>query len=200
MEMARVHDDSVSATIRYYGARLGVRGEVLKDKIGDELARRIGSGLTRHRRQHTIVEAATVIITGSGELRGPNKVKKIFHVAAQHGEPTKGYVTVRGYEDCVKRVLEEADNFNRRNGWRTLFLRKYPLRSVIFPLFGTRGHGRDGKDVATKLVQAAKTYLETWPHSTIQKVYFLAYTDADLDLCETAFQRLNLKVTEQKAA
>lgn len=51
---------------------------------------------------------------------------------------------------------------------------------------------RDAKDVATRLVQAAKTYLETWPDSSIEKVYFLAYTDEDRELCETAFKRLNL--------
>lgn len=72
-----------------------------------------------------------------------------------------------------------------------------PLRSVIFPLFGTRGRDRDAKDVATRLVQSAKTYLETWPNTSVQEVYFLAYTDADFELCETAFERLKLELKER---
>lgn len=194
MEMARVHDDSVSATIRYHGARLGPRGDVTRDLIADELARQLGNHPTRKRHRNAIVEAATVVVTGTGELRRHNKVRKIFHVAAQHGEPSKGYVTVRSYEDCVKRVLEEVDNFNQKRRWTSWLFLHRPLRSVIFPLFGTRGRDRDSKDVATRLVQSARTYLETWPSTSVQEVYFLAYTDADFELCETAFERLRLRL------
>ena len=200
MEMGRVHDDSVSATIRYYGAKRGVRGQVISDRIGEELLRRIESHPGRDNRRNAIVEAATVVRTRAGELRQLNKVRRIFHVACQHGEPGKGYVTVRSYEDCVKRVLEAADDYNDRLIRRVLdrtsktfgLKRGRKLRSVLFPLFGTRSADRDAKDVATRLVQAAKTYFETWPDSSIEKVYFLAYTDEDRELCETAFKRLNL--------
>lgn len=189
MEMARVHDNSVSATIRYHSARLGIGGELIEDHVAKELTSKLRKG----RREHTIAEAATVVVTRAGQLTKPNGVRYIFHLAAQHGEPTKGYVTVRSYEDCIKNVLEAADDLNRANdsAW---FNRKPPLRSVIFPLFGTRNTERSAKDVATNLVRAAKTYLETWPHTGIEKVYFLAYTDADLDLCMTAFNRLGLKL------
>jgi hypothetical protein len=184
MQMARIHDDSVSATIRYHGGKTNVRGNLETDIIGRELETKVCNG--------HIVEATTVLVTGVGKLRKPNGVRRIFHVAAQHGEPGKGYVTVRSIEDCVKSALEQADTINR--WWRipiSLWLHQ-PLRSIIFPLFGTRGSGRDPQATTDALVQAALSYLSTWPDSRIDEIYFLAYTDRDKELCDTAFRRLKL--------
>lgn len=185
MEMARIHDDSVSATIRYHGGRTNVRGNLERDLIGDSLRRRVKDGC--------VVEATTVIDTDPGKLRKPNSVRRIFHLAAQHGEPGKGYVTVRSIEDCIKNALERIDVIN--NSWMTRFrLRLYrPLRSIIFPLFGTRGSGRDPQATTDALVQAALSYLTNWPESHVEKVYFLAYTDRDEELCRTAFNRVRLE-------
>jgi O-acetyl-ADP-ribose deacetylase (regulator of RNase III) len=184
MEMARVHDDSVSATIRYHGGKRNVRGNLERDLIADELQGKVDGH---------IVEATTVIDTGPGELKRPNRVRRIFHLAAQHGEPGKGYVTVRSIEDCIKSALEKMDTINRERRFRIGLGLAQPLRSIIFPLFGTRGPSRDPQATADALVQAAVSYLSTWPASRIEKVYFLAYTDRDRELCETAFLRLNLK-------
>jgi hypothetical protein len=41
-------------------------------------------------------------------------------------------------------------------------------------------------------VRAAKNYFELHPHSTLERVCFLAWTDADEELCLTAFLRLGL--------
>lgn len=183
MEMARLHDDSVSACIRYFGAKRNSSGQVVRDTIATELRNHIGVNMS--------VEPGTVIITGPGELKRTNRVKAILHVAGQHGEPGKGYMPIRNYAMCIVQSLKSADalNSDSLSRWR----HGAPLRTIIFPLFGTRSSDRDPHDVTENLVFAAKAYLEARPDSLLERVYFLAYTDKDRDLCETAFSRLRLQ-------
>ena len=182
MEMARLHDDSVSACIRYFGAKRSATGRVKRDTIAEELRRRIGTGVN--------VEPGTVIPTGAGELRRSHGVKVILHVAGQHGEPGKGYMPIRNYTHCVVQALKSSDRLNQESWSRWRY--GAPFSSIIFPLFGTRSSDRDPQDVTDNIVFAAKTFLEAHPASAIQQIYFLAYTDADRELCETAFSRLRL--------
>lgn len=182
MEMARLHDDSVSACIRYFGARRSATGRVERDTIAEELRRRIGAGVN--------VEPGTVIPTGAGELRRSHGVKVILHVAGQHGEPGKGYMPIRNYTHCVVQALKSSEWLNRDSWSRWRY--GTPLNSIIFPLFGTRSSDRDPQDVTDNIVFAAKTFLEAHPDCALRQVYFLAYTDADRELCETAFSRLRL--------
>ena len=183
MEMARIHDDSVSAFIRYHGAAKDERGNIVKDLIYDELRGKIGKAN---------VEPGRVIVTGPGDLERVN-VKAVFHVAAQHGEPCNGYHTIRSYPAVVSNVLERMDELNARrwSRWRRPF-GVQPLRSVIFPLLGTRAQDKDAIEVTESLVREARKYLSLWPETEIRSVYFLAYTKRDLELCEAAFQRLGM--------
>jgi hypothetical protein len=90
----------------------------------------------------------------------------------------------------VKNALDAADRFNRSLLHR---LRLRPLsKSIIFPLFGTRNRKNDPQTVTLNIVRAAKNYFELHPHSTLERVCFLAWTDADEELCYTAFLRLGL--------
>lgn len=180
LQMGRYYDSSISANIRYYGATKDRCGNVVRDTIYDELVRQAKSRGT--------VEAGTVIVTSGGELKSTNNVATIMHVVAQHGEPGRGYMTIRGYSDCIQRVLDAAEEWNASMASR-LRLRA-PIRRILVPLFGTRGD-RDPREVAHNLVQSAKTYIETWP-SSIERIYFLAFTDVDERLCLAAFQRLGL--------
>lgn len=182
MQMGRFHDNSISACVRYFGSRRDNTGMVTTDTIDRAIKRKMG------RRQ--LVEPGTVIITSSGKLQQTNNVRAIVHVAAQHGEPGNGYATIRGYADCVMNALDGIEIYNK--SWRTRWGFRKPLRSVLFALMGTQGD-RDPQEVADNLVRAAKDYLETWPHSPVNRVCFLAYTDADDELCETAFRRLDLQ-------
>ena len=185
MEMARIYDDSVSAFIRYHGARKDKLGNVENDLIYDALRKNF-------QRKITIVEAGNVLVTGPGELSRQN-VRRIFHVAAQHGEPCNGSQTIRSYPICVTNALEKMDQLNSRwcsHPWTCI----RPLRSIVFPLMGTRNRERDPFDVTENLVRAARNYLKHWPSKTIREVYFLAYTQRDLELCEAAFARIGLKL------
>lgn len=189
MDMARVHDDSVSAFIRYHGAYKDAQGNVLRDTISDLLRRRVGE---------KNVEAGWVIVTGPGDLRNMN-VRALFHVAAQHGEPCSGYRTIKTYTSVVTNAMEKMDQLNASawRRWRVLGSTR-PLRSIIFPLLGTRARDMDAIDVATGLVREARKYLTLWPDTQIEAVYFLAYTKRDYELCEAAFARLGMPLPPKK--
>ena len=186
MQMGRFHDNSISSCIRYYGAKKDGKGAVIRDTIVNELRRNV--------KANQMVEAGTVLVTKPGHLRRKNGVKLLCHVAAQHGEPARGYVTIRSYIDCVANVLERIDDINSQWLRRLGIFKRF--RTVIFPLFGTRGQDRDSQQVAYNIVQAATNYFQTWPSSTIERVYFLAYTDADDELVTTAFNRLKFNRIE----
>ena len=184
MEMARMHDSSVSAHVRYYGAYRDRRGQVRRDAVWDGLRRSLGG------HSLVVVEPGTVVKTSSGALRRTNNVKWIFHVAAHHGEPGKGYQLIKSFTNCVTNALDEIDT---HNGTRLVKLRKKEqIRSVLFPLFGNRGSARSPQDIAYSIVQAASEYVRTWPDTEVQRICFLAYTDRDFEQCETAMQRLGL--------
>ena len=187
MQMARWHDDSISANIRYFGAVRDANGYVRNDTIASQLRSLIG--------RSGVVEAGTVIETGPGELRRTNCVRAILHVAGMHGEPGRGYLPIRGYAVCVHQALKKVDQLNRGLGSRAS--KRTPLKSIIIPLFGTRSGG-DPQDVTDRLVRTAKSYFEEQPTTSINRVYFLAYTDADRELCQTAFSRLGLREEARK--
>lgn len=182
MEMGRLHDNSVSSLVRYLGARKDKRGHVVHDTITRSLRRGMG------RRHWAGVEPRVTICTTPGELRRTNKVRLLVHVAAQHSEPTQGYSLIRGYVGALINALVTIDEVNGSGGGKG---GSGPLKSVLFPLFGTRNWVPDPQDVAFDHVQAAREYLCT-RKTEIQRVCFLAYTDADLLLCQTAMQRNDL--------
>ena len=187
MEMGRMHDNSVSALIRYFGAKKDSRGHVRDDCIVKHLRKSLG------RRAWAGVEPGTIVCTRAGELERDdrNKVQLLLHVAVQHSEPTQGYSTIRGYIRCMKTVLNEIDRQNALG--RRSVAASTPLRSVLFPLFGTRAYGGvEPQDVTYDLFQAAIEYMTVKPNTLVERVAFLAYTDTDLEFCRTAAQRLGL--------
>ncbi len=163
---------------------------MVSDVICNHLRKRIGL--------QDSVEAGTVIATTAGALKRTNNVKAVLHVAAQHGEPGRGYVTIRSYPDCIINALEAIDDLNR--SWRTRFKTRTPLKSVIFPLLGTRGAERDPQVVTDRLVIAARDHIERTPDSLIERICFLAFTDRDDHLCEAAFRHADLKYIDSNPA
>lgn len=173
MQMARFFDRSVSAVIRYEGAKKDANGRVLKDTIYDEIRTQVPEGSTQE------VQPGTVVVTGAGELERECGVRKIFHVAAVRGEVGHGYSPVQDLGKCVRRALEMADSPK---------LAAEDLRSILFPLMGT-GTARAGKEKTVPvLIDAAVSYLKASPNSKLKEVYFLAWTDIDLEVCQSVIQ------------
>jgi O-acetyl-ADP-ribose deacetylase (regulator of RNase III) len=172
MQMDRFYGTSTSATIRYLGAkRHPTSGRVIEDTIGDELVRKMGS--------EKQVDPATVIPTGPGALQ-KNNVKWIFHVASVIGEPREGYRPIERIERCVTNALRRTADDEFRNDGPT---------SILFPIFGTGPGGGDLKEHAERCINAAVEYLESNPSSSIQSVYFYAWSDVALQICQGVAQR-----------
>jgi O-acetyl-ADP-ribose deacetylase (regulator of RNase III) len=167
MQMARFDEFSVSSIIRYEGARRDGAGRIIEDRIADELARRVAG------RQQ--VPAGTAIVTGSGELVR-NRVRYIVHVAAVQGEPGAGFRQIREVGQCVTNALTEIDKIGDQPA----------VRTVLFPLLGTGQGGGELRQTVDALLSAAIDYFTAVPTTQLTTVYFLAYTDIELTVCESA--------------
>ena len=186
MQMGRFYDNSISATIRYYGATRDKNGFVTHDRIGRSLYEQM--------RKRPVAEPGAVLVTPAGSLRNTNGVKRILHVAAQLGEPSKGYMTVRHAAGCVSNSLRAVDHLNR--GWFARMCNRVEYDSVLIPLFGTRSPDRVPEHTARDLIEAAVLHFEKYPASLVRRVYFSAYSDIDLALCEQAVKFLNLSYVD----
>ncbi len=171
MQMSRFYERSISAIIRYLGAKKDNVGNISKDVIANELAEVMGDNL--------YVQPATVLVTGAGELQRTHNVKRIFHVASVHGEVGVGYNPIHNIEFCVTNALEKADSEE---------IKSLGLKSILFPLMGTGKAGGNLKETAEKLLQAAISHMETTEDSTIEDVYFLTWTDIELDTCKAILE------------
>ncbi len=185
MELARLHDSSISATIRYLGSRRDRHGFVRDDTITRLLRAKVG----RHHR--TGIEPAMTMVTGPGALARGNNVKCIVHVGAHSGEPGRGYQLIGAYRKCVTNALTAVDTYNTRFGAK--MSAKSALRSVLVPLFGTHSPGESPHERVQGLVHAAHQHLLHSQDTKIERVAFLAWTRVDLELCQAALYRLGLK-------
>jgi O-acetyl-ADP-ribose deacetylase (regulator of RNase III) len=169
MQMARHFERSISAIIRYMGAKKDIAGRIANDLIADELRALVGT---------SDVPPGIVIPTGSGELQKSHNVKKIFHAAAVIGQPGRGYMPITDVNECVRNSLELIDSADLANEG---------IHSILFPLMGTGTTQLSAQGIANLLIDAAVCYLEENPESAIEKIYFLAYNEQDLELCKHTF-------------
>jgi O-acetyl-ADP-ribose deacetylase (regulator of RNase III) len=169
MQMARPFERSISAIIRYLGAKKDFAGRVTNDLIADELRALAGT---------SDVPPGVVIPTGSGELQKSHNVKKIFHAAAVYGQPGRGYTPITDVNVCIRNALKLIDSPDLAND---------DIRSILFPLMGTGTTQLSALGIANLLIDSAVAYLEENPGSKVEKIYFLAYNEQDLKLCKHIF-------------
>jgi O-acetyl-ADP-ribose deacetylase (regulator of RNase III) len=170
MQMARHFDRSISSVIRYCGAKKK-GGRVTVDSIAKELAEVVGDQAS--------VPAGEIVVTGAGELERTHRVKKIFHAAAAVGQVGTGYTPISDVGMCVRNALEAADSDD---------LRSLELKSILFPLLGTGTARGDVQQKAKELIHSAIFYLERHQQCTIQRVYFLTWSERDLEICQQVLQ------------
>ena len=169
MQMSRHFERSISATIRYMGAKKDRAGRVVDDLVANELREVAGS---------SDVPPGTVIDTSSGELNKSNKVKKIFHAASVSGQVGRGYAPIPDISVCVRNALLLADSEQ---------MQSEDIHSILFPLMGTGTTRFSAQDIADQLIDAAVSYIEENPQSRIDKIYFLAYNEQDREICRYKF-------------
>jgi len=169
MQMSRHYEFSISATIRYEGATKDGNGYVIDDLIAKDLRK-----VTRGRD----CLPGNIIVTTAGELETSNNVKRIFHAAAVIGEPGSGYRPINNIAQCVRNALRKADSAE---------LADLELDSILFPLMGAGTTRSNAQEMADKLIDEALEYVKQNPRSRINKIYFLAYTEQDREICRHKF-------------
>jgi macro domain-containing protein len=169
MQMARHYEFSISATIRYEGATKDGNGYVVDDLIAKDLRK-----VTRGRD----CLPGNIMVTTAGELEKSNNVKKIFHAAAVICEPRSGYRPIPNIAQCVRNALKKADSEE---------LAPLQMHSILFPLMGTVATRSSAQETANKLIDEAVEYTRQNPRSRIDKIYFLAYTEQDREICQHKF-------------
>ena len=168
MQMAAFFDRSISGLIRYLGATKDDHGKVIEDVISEALRREL------ELKGSLTVEPGTVIFTTPGALERTHDVKRLVHVAAVQGQAGRGFRQIADIGCGVTKVLQELDS----NGAQ--------MRSVVFPLMGAGQANADVENTIDSLYQAAVSYLKKHPKSSLQRVYFLTYTDRELVICKSA--------------
>jgi O-acetyl-ADP-ribose deacetylase (regulator of RNase III) len=167
MQMARFIDRSISSTIRFCGAKKNAAKKVIEDTIAKELLEKVGEDAN--------VPAGEVVVTGAGELERSNGVKKIFHAASVIGEPCRGFRPINDVGRCVRNALKKVDEDE---------LKDVELKSILFPLIGT-GTGRGELEPKARiLIENAISHLVSHADTKFQKVYFLAWSEKDLEVCQ----------------
>jgi O-acetyl-ADP-ribose deacetylase (regulator of RNase III) len=163
MQMARYFDRSFSAVVRFNGAKKDENDEIIEDSIAIQLAIAKGNRET--------VNPFTVLVTDGGALERSRCVKKIFHIAATMGVPGVGWTAIKPVYSSITKCLRVADS------------RTEDLKSIIFPMLGTGIGGLDVYEVAPQLINAAVSYLVSFPDSRIETIFFTAWNGRDLEAC-----------------
>jgi O-acetyl-ADP-ribose deacetylase (regulator of RNase III) len=170
MQMSRYFERSISGTIRYLGAKKNEARRITEDVIANELHAKVGS--------LGAVDAGAVIATGAGDLTKTHNVKKIFHAASVQGQVGRGFHPIPDIHVCIRSALELVDSPEMADT---------EIQSILFPLMGTGQSGLSAQTVTDRLIDTAIAYLEQCEESRIKEVYFLAYSEQDLELCKHKF-------------
>jgi tetratricopeptide (TPR) repeat protein len=173
MQMARYYDFAISSVIRFEGARKHRTGHVAEDLIQQELDEIMGGERS--------VPQAEVIATGPGELKKKYGVQAVFHAASVWGATGEGYQPIRGIHRCVTNALALMDD-PEKNAAGT------ELSSILIPLLGIAFVRGDFRPLLERQVEAALEYLTENPGSNVDNVYFLAWSEQELALCQSVFR------------
>ncbi|WP_223180959.1 hypothetical protein [Streptomyces griseicoloratus] len=161
---------SVSASLRRAGALRGPTGELIEDRIHDELR----GWLARHGAAHRPVLTGTVVPTDSGALRGQG-VRRIYHAAVAVPRPgTNDYDVLpadvtRAAARALALLGEESDRFDP------------PLTSVCFPLLGS---GRGGLPHAASIAAVWAAVEAEWARGARWEIHLVVRAPSRAQLVE----------------
>ena len=181
MQLARVFDNSVSALVRYLGAKKDDTGDVVEDCIADELRAKM-----RGRQQ---VNPGTVVATSSGWLENTHKVRRLYHAATVYGTIGGGYCGIAQVEHCITAALVQADSESLLEDKA----QRRPYSSILFPLLGSGTGGGNLLDSAKKQLGAAINFMRARAAVTkLKRVCFLAPTKPHLNAMRLALAELGI--------
>ncbi|MGD9924350.1 MAG: NUDIX domain-containing protein [Pseudorhodoplanes sp.] len=190
MMMARVIDDTLSASIRWGGAEKYTDHRVAVDVIGNALRREVGT--------RSEVRDDEIIETEPGALRGDkgNNVERLLHLPIGEAKgPQKAREGIEIQPGRIAPTLEAAlCHADEANGTRVerwlqwLFsfgARGKLCRSVLVPMIGTGQGGLTTQEVVPNIVKGIADFLEKHGEDTvIDRIYLLVRYERDLADCE----------------
>jgi Macro domain len=189
MQMARPYDKSVSALIRYLGAKRDDTGAILEDSIANELRAKM--------RRRQLVNPGEVVSTGAGSLKDTHKVRRIYHAASVYGVVGEGYNGIANIEHCITNALARVD-------WEARGLvdsKDKPkaatgtqaANSILFPLLSAGTARADVILNAKRQLATAISYLRSRAEFTrVKRVYFLAGDETVLAALRVALAELEV--------
>ena len=174
MLMSRPFEKSISAVIRYYGARRDAAGDMEDDLIADQLRDAVGGA--------KVVAAGSVFLTSAGELKKSHGVKVIAHVASVTGQVGVGWKPIDNIHLCVRSVLDAVKASDQTE----------EVESVLFPLMGTgqAGGSRERWELVRVQMEEAVRYLAINPKSKVKRVCFVAWSAGAFEACKRAITSL----------
>lgn len=179
LSMADINGGSVSSALNFYSAKWDDNGNLIEETIPQDL-------IAARRHLPEEVSLATVLATaatGSLKLIG---VRYVIHAATVLGNRQTGYKPATPIQlgRAITNSLSLVDSLNCQY-YRT----SNPLRTVVFPVFGTGEGGLEIADVVQGLIERAIDYLET--HLTeIEHIYFCAYAQPHFDQLKSCLDTL----------
>jgi hypothetical protein len=173
MQMARYHDFSISSVIRYLGAEKDATGHVIEDKVNNALLAAMDGNRD--------VAAGTVIPTTAGALEHTHHVHTILHVAAVDGQPGRGYRPVADLAGCVTNALDRVDSD----------LAETDCSSILIPLLGIGMAPDRLREIVDSLLEAAVAYVMDYPETVLERICFLAWSEAELAACQASLRRFD---------
>jgi O-acetyl-ADP-ribose deacetylase (regulator of RNase III) len=211
LQMSRIHEPhTVSSRLRYQGAWINVDGLMLEDTVQVEL-----DAFVNHVYKARPVPLTSVIPTHAGHpdsvLCLHNKARYIFHavttqVFQEFRKDTMIPIqTDEGMKNCVVNALEMVKDVDESNG---LILPEYfkmpndrspydgrasytPIKSIIFPIFGTGHAGRKIKDVIKPMLQGIREFLVANPdYHTLQNIHICVFYQEDIPQVQKAMSEI----------
>lgn len=202
MQMARYYEyTTLSSQLRRLGSREKM-GRIIEDTLQDELNQRITKLATGRPIPLTQV-IATYAGHESSQLR--KKARYIFHAATVSIAAEEAAITVtplntsEGIRRAVVNCLEKTLEVNRdgglpplsKSGKKTNQQPAEPIRSIIFPMFGTGKGGLPVSQVAPAMVTGVYEFLRQSchdPHFTLTDIHLCAYSAAEVNTLEKAMK------------
>lgn len=196
MQMARFFEHTrISSILRNRGSSI-FRG-LLRDTIQDEINIFLDGSQPV---PPTTIVPTSAGLSGSG-LRMINHARYIFHVASVIATPEglKPLIEFSQIEACIFQCMIEIKNVNAANGIispegteqrkeQEAAADEYtPIRSILFPLFGTGHGGRPIKEVAEYMVEAFAHYLNSYEIPELEEIHLSVFFEKDVNIVLEVF-------------
>lgn len=205
MQMARIYEsNTLSSVLRREGAHI-VGGRMKQDTVQQELYERI---MASDQHSDFPLQPGQVVPTTAGHEKSKlvhNGVRYIFHAATVRVDAISTRERVRpidtdeGIHMATCNVLEKVLEVNHFGGLPQFsygFQQPHPydpIRSIVFPVFGTGRGGRSVLEVAPPMIYAFQDFLFDYradPEMTLTDIHLCLLSETDRPYVEQALMQI----------